>query len=76
MTMDPTSNPPPDNRYYWEAVNRISSHEAMCEERSKTIFERLERIDNSIETLHKRMFTLGGLLLTGMAGLILTLLLK
>ena len=38
---------------HWEAINRnatqIASHEAMCEERSKTIFNRLDRIDSSRE---------------------------
>ena len=61
---------------YWEAINRIASHEAMCEERSKTIFNRLDRIDGSLETMNKRMFTLGVMLLGGMAGLIVTLLMK
>jgi len=48
----------------------------MCEERSKTIFNRLERIDDSLEIMNKRMFTLGVMLLGGMAGLIVTLLMK
>ncbi len=61
---------------YWEAINRIVSHEAMCEERSKTIFNRLDRIDDSLETINKRMFSLGVMLLGGMAGLIVTLLMK
>lgn len=65
---------------HWEAINRnatqIASHEAMCEERSKTIFNRLDRIDDSLETMNKRMFSLGVMLLGGMAGLIVTLLLK
>lgn len=61
---------------YWEAINRIASHEAMCEERSKTIFNRLDRIDDSLDAMNKRMFNLGLMLLGGMAGLIVTLLLK
>lgn len=65
---------------HWEAINRnatqIASHEAMCEERSKTIFNRLDRIDDSLETMNKRMFSLGVMLLGGMAGLIVTLLMK
>ncbi len=66
----------PDDSRYWEALNRITTHEAMCEERSKTIFNRLDRIDDSLETMNKRMFSLGVMLLGGMAGLIVTLLLK
>ena len=61
---------------YWEAINRIASHEAMCEERSKTIFNRLDRIDDSLDVINKRMFSLGVMLLGGMAGLIVTLLMK
>ena len=65
---------------HWEAINRnatqIASHEAMCEERSKTIFNRLDRIDSSLENMNKRMFSLGVMLLGGMAGLIVTLLMK
>lgn len=61
---------------YWEAINRIASHEAMCEERSKTIFNRLDRIDDSLDAMNKRMFNLGLMLLGGMAGLIVTLLMK
>ena len=30
---------------YSEATQRLASHEAMCEERSKTIFNRLEKIE-------------------------------
>lgn len=48
----------------------------MCEERSKTIFNRLDRIDGSLDAMNKRMFNLGLMLLGGMAGLIVTLLLK
>ena len=61
---------------YWEAISRIASHEAMCEERSKTIFNRLDRIDNSLDVMNKRMFTVGLTLLTGMGGIIITLALK
>ena len=61
---------------YWEAISRIASHEAMCEERSKTIFNRLDRIDNSLDAMNKRMFTVGLTLLTGMGGIIITLAFK
>ena len=48
---------------YWGAINQnakqIASHEAMCEERSKTIFNRLDRIDSSLDLMNKRMFSLG-----------------
>jgi hypothetical protein len=61
---------------YWEAINRIASHEAMCEERSKTIFNRLDRIDSSLDLMNKRVFSLGVMIMGGMAGLIVTLLLQ
>lgn len=67
---------PNDVDKYWEAISRIASHEAMCEERSKTIFNRLDRIDVSLDTMNKRMFTVGLTLLTGMGGIIITLALK
>lgn len=75
-TTQRSSSPSDSVDRYWEAINRIASHEAMCEERSKTIFNRLDRIDDSLETMNKRMFSLGVMLLGGMAGLIVTLLLK
>jgi len=68
------------DRQHWQAINRnatqIASHEAMCEERSKTIFNRLDRIDDSLDLMSKRMFTLGIMIIGGMAGLLATLLLQ
>lgn len=61
---------------YWEALNRISTHEAMCEERSKTIFKRLENIDEQLAQMQRNMFLIGFTLISGMAGLIITLLLQ
>ena len=48
-------------------------HEAMCEERSKTIFNRLENIDNQLAQMQRNMFLIGFTLISGMAGLIITL---
>jgi hypothetical protein len=66
------------DRQHWHAINRnatqIASHEAMCEERSRTIFNRLDRIDDSLDLMSKRMFTLGVMIIGGMAGLLVTLL--
>lgn len=67
---------PEDMDKYWEAISRIASHEAMCEERSKTIFNRLDRIDNSLETMNKYMFTIALALLGGMGGIIVTMALR
>jgi hypothetical protein len=65
----------PDDRY-WETLNRLTSHEAMCEERSKTIFNRLESIDDRLDSIHKNLFVIALTILSGMGGLILTLLLQ
>lgn len=61
---------------YWEALNRISTHEAMCEERSKTIFNRLENIEDALNQVHKNTFLIGVALIGGMGGIIVTLALK
>lgn len=63
-----------EDQKYWEALNRIMTHEAMCEERSKTIFNRLENIEDQLSGLNKNMFLLGITLISGMAGVIFTLL--
>jgi hypothetical protein len=65
-----------DDSRYWEAINRLTAHEAMCEERSKTIFNRLERIDGRLDTMSRQMFVIGFTIICSMAGLIVTLLLK
>lgn len=62
-----------EDQKYWEAINRIMTHEAMCEERSKTIFNRLDKIDQQLSGMHKNMFVLGITLISGMAGVIFTL---
>tara|TARA_X000001382_G_scaffold26221_2_gene16683 strand:- start:5292 stop:5495 length:204 start_codon:yes stop_codon:yes gene_type:complete len=58
------------------ALAKIQAHEAMCEERSKTIFNRLDRIDATLDNMAKQGFTVALMLMGGMAGLIVTLLLK
>jgi hypothetical protein len=57
----------------WEALSRIASHEAMCEERSKTIFNRLESIEMQLAQVHRNMFVIGMGLISGMGGIIVTL---
>jgi hypothetical protein len=71
-----SSNSYPDDSRYWEALNRITTHEAMCEERSKTIFNRLDRIDGRLDAMSRQMFMIGFTIICSMAGLIVTLLLK
>lgn len=71
-----SSNSYPDDSRYWEALNRITTHEAMCEERSKTIFNRLDKIDGRLDAMSRQMFMIGFTIICSMAGLIVTLLLK
>ena len=60
----------------WTAVSRLSVHEAMCEERSKTIFHRLEAIEDHLQSLNRSVFIASFALMSGMAGVIITLLLN
>ena len=53
----------------YDLESRLNSHEARCEERDKTIFNRLDNIERNI-----RQHTLA--LLAGMGGIIVTLLLR
>ena len=61
---------------YPEATQRLASHEAMCEERSKTIFNRLEKIEAALLQLNKNMFIAAMALVSGMAGVIWALLMR
>jgi hypothetical protein len=65
-----------DSERLLEAITRIERHEAMCEERTKTIFNRLSSIDDSIKGIENLIKVSGGTLIIGMAGLIVTLLLR
>jgi len=60
----------------FEAIQRIATHEAMCEERSKTIFNRLESVDAQLAKISSNMFVVSLSLLGGMAGIIVTLILR
>ena len=75
--MQAKENQPTDiEERIWTAVSRLSAHEAMCEERSKTIFHRLEAIEGHLQTLSRNVFIASSALMSGMAGVIITLLLK
>ena len=67
---------PRDEERYFEAVQRLTAHEAMCEERSKTIFNRLESIESQLSVISSNMFVTAFSLMAGMAGIIVTLLLR
>ena len=59
---------------YTEATQRLASHEAMCEERSKTIFNRLSAIEDGLESINNTLLKGAGVLICGMAGLVVSLL--
>lgn len=58
-----------DEARLYSLESELKSHQARCEERDKTIFNRLENIERNINKL-------SFILLTSMAGLIITLLLQ
>jgi hypothetical protein len=61
---------------YWEVSSRLAVHEAMCEERSKHIDERLEKIEGGIDRINHWGTLIGFTLICSMAGILVTLLLK
>ena len=67
---------PRDEERYFEAIQRLTAHEAMCEERSKTIFSRLEAIEKQLSAISNNMFVVALSLMAGMGGVIVTLLLR
>jgi|GEM_PF-1412038 len=69
------SSPPTDERY-WAVASKLAAHEAMCEERSKNIDGRLEKIEDGIENINHWGIVIGFTLICSMAGILATLLLK
>ena len=67
---------PRDEERYFEAIQRLTVHEAMCEERSKTIFNRLDAIEGQLSAISNNMFIVALSLMAGMGGIIVTLLLR
>lgn len=61
---------------YWEVASRLIAHEAMCEERSKGIYDRLEKIETGVDRINHWGVVIGITLICSMGGLIVTLLLK
>jgi len=48
----------------------MASHEAQCEERWKTTFNRLQDIDESLQRIESRVMAGGGAIILFMAGLL------
>lgn len=61
---------------YWEVASRLIAHEAMCEERSKGIYDRLKKIETGVDRINHWGVVIGITLICSMGGLIVTLLLK
>ena len=53
--------------------NRMSSHEAMCEERWKTCFNRFDNMDSSIGRIEMILISCAGAIIVGGASLIVTM---
>lgn len=70
-----SSNGQSEDRY-WELASRLAVHEAMCEERSKHIDERLGKIETGIDRINHWGVLIGFTLICSMAGILVTLLLK
>jgi len=54
-------------------VEQFLRHEAQCEERWKTTFNRLDDIDEKLDRMEQRQVQVGGALILFLAGLVVTL---
>ena len=63
-----------DERIF-DLTSRLDRHEARCEERDKTMFSRLDNLDKQFRDLHSLLTKFGIIVITGMAGLIISLML-
>jgi hypothetical protein len=73
--MAPDTYTSTDERY-WEIASKLNAHEVMCEERSKGIFDRLNKIEEGVEKINNWGLLIGFTLICSMAGILVTLLLK
>jgi|TARA_R100001082_G_C4329410_1_gene144917 hypothetical protein len=60
----------------FELNARLESHEVQCEERNKTIFNRLEAIEKRLDDLNGLLTKLAVILITGMGGVVITSLMR
>ena len=58
------------------ALQRIDSHEKFCRIMQKQTQEHIKNLQNDIARIEKIMLTSAGVLITGMAGIILVLITK
>ena len=59
-----------------EIEREMASHEAMCDERWKTTFNRLQDIEDVLKKLENRILTASGSIIVFLAGVIITLLMR
>jgi hypothetical protein len=60
----------------FELTARLETHEVQCEERTKTIFNRLESIEKRLDELNSLLTKLAIILVTSMGGIIITFLMR
>ena len=60
----------------FELNARLEAHEVQCEERNKTIFNRLEAIEKRLDDLNGLLTKLAVILITGMGGVVITSLMR
>jgi hypothetical protein len=58
-----------------ELNSRIEAHEVQCEERTKTIFNRLEVIEKRLNDINGILTKIAFILVTSMGGILISLLL-
>jgi len=59
-----------------EIEREMASHEAMCDERWKTTFNRLQDIEDVLKKVENRILTASGSIIVFLAGVIITLLMR
>ena len=59
-----------------ELEREMASHEAMCDERWKTTFNRLQDIEDVLKKVENRILTASGSIIVFLAGVIITLLMR
>ena len=59
-----------------ELEREMAAHEAMCDERWKTTFNRLQDIEDGVKKLENRIITASGSIIVFLAGVIITLLMR
>ena len=59
-----------------ELEREMAAHEAMCDERWKTTFNRLQDIEDGLKKLENRIITASGSIIVFLAGVIITLLMR